>query len=80
MTPTTMIRCEISRWFFNSRKNNVLEEKVVEIDEATATSQQLASYKKHYDNATNITCIMVATMIPKLQRFYEDYSPYYLYT
>ena len=47
----------------------VLEVKLVEIDEATATPEQLSSYKKHYDGATKVTCIMVSIMIPELTRF-----------
>ena len=47
-------------------KEYILEEKLVEIDEATATPKQLASYKKYYDDATKVACIKVATLIPKL--------------
>ena len=53
-----------------------LEEKLVEVNEATATPEQLASYKKHYDDAIKVACIMVAPMTPELQRFYEDYWPF----
>lgn len=31
---------------------------------------------KHSDVATKVACVMVATMEPELQNFYEDYRPY----
>ena len=34
------------------------------------------SYKKHYNDATKVVCIMVNTMIPQLLRFFKDYCPY----
>ncbi|KAI3790809.1 hypothetical protein L2E82_04145 [Cichorium intybus] len=51
-------------------KEYVLEKELIEIDEQNVTPEKLASYKKHCDDATKIACIMVATMVPELQRFY----------
>ena len=57
-------------------KEYALEKQVVEIDEATASPKEIATYKKHYDDTTKVACHMVATVIPKLQKFYEDYRSY----
>ncbi|KAI3790891.1 hypothetical protein L2E82_04298 [Cichorium intybus] len=57
-------------------KEYVLEKELVEVDQETATPEECASFKKHYDDATKVACIMVATMVPELQRFYKDYWPY----
>ena len=51
----------------------VLEKPLDEIHEEKATPEELVAYKKHYNDATKVTCIMVATMTPGLQRHYEDY-------
>lgn len=47
-------------------KEYVLEKELVEIDEDKATPEELASYNKHYGDATKVACIMVATMVPEL--------------
>ncbi|KAI3723541.1 hypothetical protein L2E82_35186 [Cichorium intybus] len=57
-------------------KEYVLETELIDIDPDTATPEELASYTKHFDNATKVACIMIATMNPELQRIYEDYWPY----
>ncbi|KAD3641221.1 hypothetical protein E3N88_30445 [Mikania micrantha] len=57
-------------------KEYVLDKELIEIDEERATPEELAAYKKHYMDATKVACIMVATMTPELQKFYEDYWPY----
>jgi hypothetical protein len=57
-------------------KEYVLDKELGEIDEEIATPEELATYKKHYVDATKVACIMVATMTPELQKFYEDYWPY----
>ncbi|KAI3700994.1 hypothetical protein L2E82_45635 [Cichorium intybus] len=46
----------------------ILEKELIEVDRDTATPEEYASYKKHYDDATKVACIMVATMVPELQR------------
>ncbi|TLX69973.1 DDE-type integrase/transposase/recombinase, partial [Labilibacter sediminis] len=57
-------------------KEYVLERELIEIDENTATPEEKEAYNKHYADATKVACLMVATMPPELQRFYEDYWPY----
>ena len=57
-------------------KEYVLEKELKELDESKATPEEYAAYKKHYDDATKVACIMVATMSPELQRYYEDYWPF----
>ena len=54
----------------------VLEKELIEIDETKATAAELAEYRKHYNDATKVACIMVETMTLELQRFYEDYRSY----
>ena len=71
-----MIGCTTSRWLFDSRAKYVLEKQLTEIDDSTITPEEIISYRKHYDDTTKVACIMVATMAPRLQRFYEDYWPY----
>ena len=57
-------------------KEYVLEKPLNEIDESKATTEEITEYGVHYKDATKVSCIMVATITPKLQRFYEDYCPY----
>ena len=45
-------------------KEYVLEKELKELDESKATPEEYAAYKKHYDDATKVACIMVATMSP----------------
>jgi len=59
-----MRNIKMDLWF--EGKEYILEEKIVEINEATATPEQLASYKKHYDDATKFACIKVANMALEL--------------
>ena len=47
-------------------KEYVLEKELLEIDETQATTVELAEYRKHYNDATKVPCIMVATMTPQL--------------
>ncbi|XP_023758608.1 uncharacterized protein LOC111907046 [Lactuca sativa] len=57
-------------------KEYVLEKEMNEIDESKATPEEIVDYKTHCKDATKVSCIMVATMTPELQRFYEDYWTY----
>lgn len=57
-------------------KEYVLEKELIEVDDDTATPEEKEAYQKHYVDATKVACLMVATMTPELQRFYEDYWPY----
>ena len=54
------------------KKDFFLKKELNKIDEEKATPEELASYKKQYDDATKVACIMVAAITPVLQRFYED--------
>ena len=53
-------------------KEYVLERPLDEIDEEKATPDEMVTYKKHYNDATKVVCIMVAIMTPDLHRHYED--------
>lgn len=57
-------------------KDYVLEKPLDEIDEESATPKHIVAYKKHYNDATKVACIMVATMTHELSCHYEDYWPY----
>ena len=43
-------------------KEYVLDKELKEIDEATATPEEVAEYKTHEKDATKVSCIMLATM------------------
>ncbi|KAL7601099.1 hypothetical protein Lser_V15G26807 [Lactuca serriola] len=62
--------------FRYEEKEYVIDEKLKEIDETKASTEEIAEYRDHEKDATKVSCIMVATMTPELQRFYEDYWPY----
>ncbi|KAL7600497.1 hypothetical protein Lser_V15G27033 [Lactuca serriola] len=68
--------CNIKMVLRFEDKEYVLEKELKELDESKATPEEYAAYKKHYDDATKVACIMVATMSPELQRYYEDYWPF----
>ena len=38
--------------------------------------KKIVEYRDHCKDATKVSCIMVATITPKLQWFYKDYWPY----
>ena len=57
-------------------KAYVLEKELVEINETKTTPEEQVENRRHYNDATKVACIMVATMTPELQRFYKDYWPY----
>ena len=40
----------------------------------------MVAYKKHYNDAKKVACIMVATITLELQIYYEDYWPYEMNT
>lgn len=58
------------------KKFYVLKNPLLKIDETNATPDEIAFYNKHDDNVTKVACIMFATMVPELQKFYEDYWSY----
>ena len=47
-------------------KEYVLEKPLDEIDEEKATPEEMVAYKKHYNDATKVACIMVAIMTLEL--------------
>ena len=57
-------------------KEYVLDNEIKEIDEATATLEQIVEYKTHERDATKVLCIMIATITAELQKSYEDFWPY----
>ena len=57
-------------------KEYVLDKEQKEIDESTATPQEIAVFRTHESDATNFACIMMATMTAELQKSYEDYYPF----
>ena len=72
-----------SEWTRNIRmitryedKEYVLDKELKEIDETTATPQEIADFQAHERDATKVACIMMATMTTKLQKSYEDFYPY----
>ena len=54
-------------------KEYVLDKELKEIDEATATPEEVAEYRIHEKDTTKVSCIMLATMTTELQKSYEDY-------
>ena len=45
----------------------------MEINEQTATPEQIEEYQFHERDATKVSCIMIATMSAELQKSYEDF-------
>ena len=56
-------------------KEYILEKPLDENEETKATREEMFSYIKHYNDATKVAYIMLATMTSELQRHYEDYWP-----
>lgn len=54
------------------KKEYVLDTPVPEIDKEFASPKEIVEYNQHVDDATKVTCIMIATMVPKLHNTYED--------
>ena len=57
-------------------KEYVLDKELKEIDESTATPQEIVEFRAHERDATKVACIMTATMTAELQKSYEDFYPY----
>ena len=57
-------------------KEYVLDRELKVVNEATATPEELAEFIAHEKDATKVSCIMMATMTPELQKSYEDFYPY----
>ena len=54
-------------------KKYVLGKPLDEIDEEKVNHEEVVAYKKQYNGAIKVACIMVATMTLELQRYYKDY-------
>jgi len=57
-------------------KEYVLDRELKVVNETTATPEELAEFIAHEKDATKVSCIMMATMTPELQKSYEDFYPY----
>lgn len=57
-------------------KEYVLEKELKEIDESTATPEEIADFRAHEKDATKVACIMLSTMKDELQKSYEDFYPF----
>ena len=57
-------------------KEYVLDRELKVVNEATATPEEFAEFIAHEKDATKVSCIMMATMTPELQKSYEDFYPY----
>ncbi|KAL4361036.1 hypothetical protein GQ457_04G021110 [Hibiscus cannabinus] len=70
-------------WFRNvrivlkqERKEYVIEEPIPDEPEANAPRANDDKFKKHTDDMLDVNCLMLATMVPELQKKYEDMSAY----
>ncbi|KAK8635314.1 hypothetical protein V6N13_023187 [Hibiscus sabdariffa] len=70
-------------WFQNlrivlkqERKENVIEEPVPDEPEANAPRADKDKFKKHLDDMLDVSCLMLATMSPELQKQHEDMNAY----
>ena len=53
-----------------------LDKELKDIDESTATPEEIVEFHTHERDATKVACIMMATMTAELQNSYEDYYPF----
>ena len=58
------------------RKLYVLEQPIPEAPHATATQADRDAYKKHQDDALDVSCFMLATMNSELQKQHELMGAY----
>ncbi|KAL4333478.1 hypothetical protein GQ457_07G012200 [Hibiscus cannabinus] len=70
-------------WFRNlrivlkhERKEYVIEEPVPDEPEANAPRVEKDKIKKHMDDMLDVGCLMLATMVPELQKQHEDMRSY----
>src|SRR5579859_7639577 len=74
-------------WYRNLRivlkqekKEYVLEEPCPDEPGANASAADRKAYEKHYDDDVDVSCLMLATMSPELQKQYEDSDAYNMIT
>ena len=58
------------------RKLYVMEQPILEAPPATATRADHDAYKKHQDDALDVSCLMLATMNSELQKQHELMDAY----
>ncbi|KAK8500275.1 hypothetical protein V6N12_017851 [Hibiscus sabdariffa] len=70
-------------WFRNlrivlkqERKEYVIEEPVPDESAANAPRADKDKFKKHLDDMLDVSCLMLATMSPELQKQHEDMNAY----
>ncbi|KAK8662809.1 hypothetical protein V6N13_024697 [Hibiscus sabdariffa] len=70
-------------WFRNlrivikqERKEYVIEEPIPDEPTANAPRAGKDKFKKHTDDMLDVSCLMLATMIPELQKQHEDMGAY----
>ena len=54
-------------------KQYVLTTPILEVNKETTNPKDMFNYDQDVDDATKVSCILIATMTPKLQKTYEDY-------
>nr|KAJ0205032.1 hypothetical protein LSAT_V11C500233370 [Lactuca sativa] len=57
-------------------KEYVLDEKLEKINPEVATPEEMVVFETHERDATQVHCIMIATMNQEFQKSYEDMYPY----
>ena len=58
------------------KKEYVLEQPYPDDPPDNATNADRTAYEKHCDDAVNVSCLMLATMSPDLQKQYEHTNTY----
>ncbi|KAJ1253466.1 hypothetical protein BS78_K167000 [Paspalum vaginatum] len=58
------------------RKEYVLENPIPAVPATSASRAEKDAYKKHSDDAVDVTCLMLATMNSELQKQFENMSAY----
>ncbi|KAK8705114.1 hypothetical protein V6N13_048722 [Hibiscus sabdariffa] len=58
------------------RKEYVIEDPVPDEPAANAPRADKDKFKKHLDDMLDVSCLMLATMSPELQKQYEDMNAY----
>ena len=62
--------------FHFEEKEYVLKKQIDEIDDEKASPKELVEYRRQLNDATKVSCILVVTITPEIQRFYVDYWSY----
>src|SRR4051812_32506080 len=62
--------------FMHEKKIYVLEKHIPKQHANDAPKKDVDAYEKHVDDALDIGCLMLATMIPELQKQHENMDAY----